>query len=240
MSIDYNPFKTQKDFDDYVSKLVDKGIIQSNFIDIDLLMKFLQDSHERSIFTWFMPILFENGVDLLDYVTTKIPANFVVTTSYPCDLKKLVIPEGIKIIGKSSLSYNNYREIVFPSSLEIIEKWAFEATYNLSKLDLSNTHCKIIDEGAFSRGIGDSALTKIQFPTSLERIGEGCFYSSFIGESLEFNEGLKDIESAAFENSNNLSEVTLCTTLDTDTLDRIWDCRAGYYIFRGCSNLKTI
>ena len=262
MSWDDNPFKTQKDFDEYVYKLVDRGIIKPDSIDIDLLMEFLQDTREYYTFRYFMPLLSKNGINLFDYVSTEIPVDFADRTSYPKNLRKIVLPEGVKIIREGAFRYCQYRQVIFPSSLEIIEDGAFDGCNNLSKVDLSNTNCQIIHENAFSfcnvkvvlfsntlKRIQRSAfygyfdtgfLNKLEFPASLEDIGDNCFHSSFGGKSLEFNEGLKSIGSNAFNRSYNLSEVTLCTTLDNDTLDRIWDCRASYYIFKHCDNLKTI
>lgn len=118
--------------------------------------------------------------------------------------KKLVFPEGIKIIGtvgNMSFSYgvgkNTISTVIFPNSLEKIKSNAFQGQYLKGTLRIPGS-CKVIENNVFAssnakitelileEGIeiigsfafqlsGSSGLTTLYIPNSVQSVGENAF-----------------------------------------------------------------
>ena len=263
-----NAFETQKEYDDFVNMLIAKHIIQKDWIDIEKLIT-LGYSDQRYNFKLiaqhisFLVTLLNNGIDVLTYLNTKVPNNmFYSPNGTATHLPDIILPDRIEIISQNAFAGCYMNNFVFSSSLKRIENDAFWGS-SLQTVDLSRTQCKVIGSPAFlgcfklkevilpetieqlynhvfSGSYGSLLpLNSINFPSSLRSIGIGCFESCSFTK-LEFNEGLETIEANAFDNNTALTEVILPTTLGTKTLIRIADCNSDQYIFKNCSNLKTI
>lgn len=87
----------------------------------------------------------------------------------------IVIPDNVKKIGPNSFSYTNITSIIFPTSLEKIDEWAFGWCGSLSGTLVLPESLKYIGEAAFT----ECSLTgHLSLPESLEYIGKSAFYSA--------------------------------------------------------------
>ena len=151
---------------------------------------------------------------------------------YNCQkLQQVAFPTTLQSIGSSAF-YQTYNigNVVLPEGLTTIGDWAFERS-RLTSLTLPSTlktinnycfyNCDYMKEVYFNgqTTIGYEAfyscegLTTIKFPNTLNKI---CGYSFAYNKSLssiEFNEGLYQIEDNAFYDCDALTEVTLPSSL---------------------------
>ena len=103
----------------------------------------------------------------------------------PVGLKKVILSEGIKIVR----SYSTYlakdvEDIVFPSTLEVIEQEA--CTFlSLKNIDLSHTRLRFIGAQVFNAAWGRGTIESIKFPQTLRRIDGGIM--------MDGNPPLKDM-----------------------------------------------
>lgn len=113
--------------------------------------------------------------------------------------EKIVIPDGVKIIGKAAFSYNkNLKEVLLASSVHTIGLSAFDRCIYLEKINLENV--KTIGISAFS----GTALKKIGL--SCEKIKEYALESISPLESVELT-NTKIIEEYAFMSCCSLREI---------------------------------
>lgn len=84
------------------------------------------------------------------------------------------IRETTRIIGKFGCPSNKkLKTVIFPSSIEIIDNYAFEYCCNLCSIVFKEkSHLKEIGSNAFSK----TSLKKIRFPSSLVKIDNYAFY----------------------------------------------------------------
>ena len=86
--------------------------------------------------------------------------------------KKLIVPDGVKIIDDWALfSLNNVESVELPDSVEMIETHSFAFSKNLRSVKLSE-NLDSIGETAF---MGCTALEDIKLPDSLKDIGFAAF-----------------------------------------------------------------
>ena len=92
-------------------------------------------------------------------------------------LKKVILSEGIKIIRfHSTYLARDVEEIVFPSTLEVIEQEA--CTFlSLKNIDLSHTRLRFIGAQVFNTVEGYGTIESIKFPQTLRRIDGGIMMS---------------------------------------------------------------
>ena len=139
-----------------------------------------------------------------------------VLKQYDGNKKEVIIPEGVKVIGKEAFCNNSEIESVFmPDTVEIIGDRAFDHCDSLKRVDLSNNltqigidafhGCKletlILPEGITE--IGEcafkwSGLHRISLPFSLKKIGRSAFSECKLQE-LDLPEGLEEIGRDAFK-----------------------------------------
>ena len=87
--------------------------------------------------------------------------------------RKVVISENIRVLHQEAISNDvmTLEEIVFPSSLEVIENSACNNLQSLKYIDLSNTHVRYIGKYAFWMcGYTSGSISYIRFPKTLQRI----------------------------------------------------------------------
>lgn len=163
------------------------------------------------------------------------------------NLKKVTFEDGITVIPASILAGTSVEEIHLPSSVEIIDSYAFSENEYLKKINLKDG-VKAIHSGAFSGNgslaqvdlpdtleyiadyafSGTGSLASIDLPASVKQIGYGAFYDSGL-TSIELPANLESIENHAFY-STRLAEVKLPASLkylgwgafsDIDSLKRV-------------------
>lgn len=118
-------------------------------------------------------------------------------------LKKLVLPEGIKIIGMSAFERcTQLTDIEFPTTLSSIEANAFGSCLSLKQVNLPDTPINI-ERGAFADCTG---LEEISFPNCYI-IPEGVCYNCISLKKVNIGHGTSEIESNAFMDCISLKEV---------------------------------
>ncbi|HFI0135002.1 TPA: leucine-rich repeat protein [Streptococcus suis] len=146
------------------------------------------------------------------------------------NLKKVTFEDGITVIPASILAGTSVEEIHLPTSVEIIDSYAFSENKYLKKINLKDG-VKAIHSGAFSGNgslaqvdlpdtleyiadyafSGTGSLASIDLPASVKQIGYSAFYDSGL-TSIELPAKLESIGSSAFY-STRLSEVKLPASL---------------------------
>lgn len=99
-------------------------------------------------------------------------ADYSIDSEPPwCNVKKLVIKEGITHIGNYAFAFcEKLRKVYLPDSLISIGNSAFAGCIDLTKITVPNSVTSI-GEYAFCK-----SLTEISLPKSLTSIGYGAFY----------------------------------------------------------------
>ena len=155
-----------------------------------------------------------NGVDVTEIGENAFKARQV---------KKLTFAEGSKVkkISKSAFSENPIQgSIQFPSSLEIIEDYAFSGCDGISTIEF-----KGLKETGKNSFLNCTSLESVTFNEGFEKIGDCSFMNCSNLQSVVFNEGLKEIGKNSFDNCSNLQTVNFPDSLET----------IGDYAFRGAN-----
>lgn len=160
-------------------------------------------------------------------------------------------------IGKNAFENAKLREVVFPSTLKVIENGAFEnSIFNLSdvnktSVDFSNTTGLSIGEKAFS----GSKVRSITLGNSMERIGEYAFSNcTYLGVSTSgktiplvigsdnASEGVQIVGNNAFSGCTSLREVQLLASVNKVEAAAFANCTAIYSIvlYQGKDNGSTV
>ena len=135
------------------------------------------------------------------------------------------IPFGVEKINKYSFAYiSNLKKIIIPSSVKIIEKYAFTHNHSLEIVHMENPHT--IGNGAFENCY---SLRQINLPTSVALIGDKAFNNTSVEEVI-LPVSVNKIGVFAFANNSNLEKIFIPSHLDT--FDRSW--------FDNCTNIKEI
>ncbi|MCR4738966.1 MAG: leucine-rich repeat protein [Lachnospiraceae bacterium] len=146
-------------------------------------------------------------------------------------VRSVVLPDGARDIGRSMFfSCKNLKRISLPSSLEIIDSFAFADCRSLEDMDsLIITNVKRIGVSALENC---EKIHKLAFPDTLEEIGAaGCAGMSAL-EEVSFGRGLSlsAIKDHAFKDCKSLKRITL-----PDNVTRV-----GISAFLGCESLEYI
>lgn len=120
----------------------------------------------------------------------------------------IIIPNGVKRIGKGAFSNTKINKVILPNSLEKIEEYAFSECSNLKYVDFGHG-LKIIGKRAFV----NCAVEKIIFRSQIKIIGESAFWECNCLRELNFNEGLEEILDYAFYDCKNLSNINFPKSL---------------------------
>ena len=166
-------------------------------------------------------VIFEEGM-------TKIPD---VALYYCENVKNIVIPDGVTIIGNRALRKTAIEILKLPETLEVIEDNAVWECSALKKVIMSN-NVRSIGSEAFS---GCNNLQNINLPESLTTIGCGVFTSPYITSItipknvVSMGEGYR-VGYSTFSGCKNLE-----TVIFEEGMTKIPDV-ALYY----CENVKNI
>jgi len=151
--------------------------------------------------------------------------------------KHLMIPEGVKIIGRHSF-YNckTIERITIPASVKII---GYNPFTNCSSLKLINNSPEFAYEnGALYNkkkneliyySISNTTETFV-VPSSVKKIGRSAFFGCFNLRRVELPEGLLKIDRSAFANCINIKEINIPKSVES----------IGEWTFLNCVNLKNI
>ena len=143
------------------------------------------------------------------------------------DIKRVVIPEGIKTIGAYAFAnLTALEEVILPSTLEAIEYGAFFNCINLKTVK-GLEHVKLINQNAFANCNISNDLSL----DSIHAIGDYAFANNRNLESVRFPATLSSIGAYAFMSNTSLTDfdVSACGTV-----------KYGPYVFMNCRDLKTI
>lgn len=141
------------------------------------------------------------------------------------ELKKVVIPEGVKSIGVQAFRLcTSLEEVVIPESCLDIDRGVFYYCSALTKVTLPSTITYIPDYMFYMC----TSLKDISVPTTVTEIGVSSFNHCQIS-NFPLHEGIVRIGGYAFE-GNLISEIKLPST-----------CKeVGGWAFYNCSNVTTI
>lgn len=148
------------------------------------------------------------------------------TTLIKCNLNdiKIIVPEGITVIGKSAFENCIAEEIVLPDGLKNVDNNAFSGCNYLKKVNIPKT-VKTIGGYAFYLC---KSLRNVELPESVTEIGEYCFFRSRL-ESINIPSSVKIIKEGAFANSN-IESIVIPGLIDV----------LGDNMFKNCQNLKNV
>lgn len=170
--------------------------------------------------------------------------------AYHSEETDVVIPDGIKIIGKACFAnMQGIESITIPDGVYKIQSAAFQGCIGLRKIVLPQSLDEI-DYHAFS---GCTSLKFIQLPNSIQSLKFGCFSGCTSLESIKLPNGIQDISQDCFAGCKSLKSIQLpdsvqnlgprcfsdCTSLESIKLpDGIQTL--GVCCFCGCTSLESI
>ncbi|HFI0976663.1 TPA: leucine-rich repeat protein [Streptococcus suis] len=126
------------------------------------------------------------------------------------NLKKVTFEGGITVIPASILAGTSVEEIHLPSSVEIIDSYAFSENKYLKKINLKDG-VKAIHSGAFS---GNGSLAQVDLPDTLEYIADYAFSGTGSLASIDLPASVKQIGYSAFYDSG-LTSIHLPAKLES-------------------------
>lgn len=142
-------------------------------------------------------------------------------------LTKLVVPEGVEIIGNNAFaSCRSLKSVTLPKGVKRIERGAFAACDKLKSINFPNT-LEYIDDCAFS---GCESLTKAIIPDSVKEMGDEVFDNCGSLTEVRLPDGLTKIDARMFCYCDKLKNVNIP---DGVTL-------VGDDAFRNCKSLTAI
>lgn len=149
-----------------------------------------------------------------------IPVTEIGENAFYSDMiESVILPEGLRKIGKSAFEYCHIlEEIVIPSTVEKIEEDAFHNCSTLRKIilneglkeigcqafahtNLKNLDCPDSLEVIHNNAFEDTSLVSVNFGKNLRMIGDNAFYCCVDLESVAFREGLTYIGAYVFSNN---------------------------------------
>ncbi len=132
--------------------------------------------------------------------------------SVPEDLTgDIVIPEGVRIIGRKAFSGSKITSVTFPASLVEIQGKAFNKCKTLAVINFS-TGLKTIGSRAFQA----TAIKSVVIPEGVTKIGGEAFQSCGQLTSVTFPDSLEVIEIDAFTKCPKLTAVTVSANVKID------------------------
>ena len=143
------------------------------------------------------------------------------------DIKRVVIPEGVKTIGAYAFAnLTALEEVVLPSTLEAIEYGAF---FNCTSLKTVKglQYVKLINQNAFANCAISNDLTL----SSIHAIGDYAFANNRNLKSVKFPATLSSIGAYAFSSNTKLTnfDVSDCGTV-----------KYGQFVFMNCRALVSV
>lgn len=185
----------------------------------------------------------------------------------PNGQKTIIIPKGIKTIGRACFAGTNVEEVVLPEGIETIDSDAFNFCTKLRKINFPET-LKVIGHGAFK---GCFFLETVILPKTMKEISDYAFYETgikqlilpenvnfvgtevFAGTNIETTDIPENftLNSAMFEKCQKLHSINLlgshitipercfCNCINLTEIDITKTALIKDEAFRGCQNLSV-
>lgn len=185
----------------------------------------------------------------------------------PNGQKTIIIPKGIKTIGRACFAGTNVEEVVLPEGIETIDSDAFNFCTKLRKINFPET-LKVIGHGAFK---GCFFLETVILPKTMKEISDYAFYEAgikqlilpenvnfvgtevFAGTNIETTDIPENFtfNSAMFEKCQKLHSINLlgshitipercfCNCINLTEIDITKTTLIKDEAFRGCQNLSV-
>ena len=185
----------------------------------------------------------------------------------PNGQKTIIIPKGIKTIGRACFAGANVEEVVLPEGIETIDSDAFNFCTKLRKINFPET-LKVIGHGAFK---GCFFLETVILPKTMKKISDYAFYEAgikqlilpenvnfvgtevFAGTNIETTDIPENftLNSAMFEKCQKLHSINLlgshitipercfCNCINLTEIDITKTALIKDEAFRGCQNLSV-
>lgn len=185
----------------------------------------------------------------------------------PNGQKTIIIPKGIKTIGRACFAGTNVEEVVLPEGIETIDSDAFNFCTKLRKINFPET-LKVIGHGAFK---GCFFLETVILPKTMKEISDYAFYEAgikqlilpenvnfvgtevFVGTNIETTDIPENftLNSAMFEKCQKLHSINLlgshitipercfCNCINLTEIDITKTALIKDEAFRGCQNLSV-
>ena len=149
-------------------------------------------------------------------------------SGYNGDARSIVIPEGVRIIGKEVFKGKPWiTDVTLPNTLIEIGDNAFKGCRKLERIDFPNG-LKKIGDFAFYRC---HSLSSVILPDSVTTIGNGAFlYCDNLKIFRAF--GVKSIEKQTFANNTELAKIAFNSSIDCSNFKND--------TFTGCFKIKDI
>lgn len=195
----------------------------------------------------------QNTVDEMNESEERNNPEFVIEedtlVKYNGARETVVVPDGIRVVGKEAFKENNsikrvflsegitdvedeafvlcanIEEIVLPESLRHIGTSAFDACGSLQRVKLPQ-NLQHIGDYAFAL----SGLVELSIPDSVEYVGEGAFSRCQELTKIVFPKHTVLTSTMIFRNCDNLTELNIPGTQSV----------VGQFCFWGCKNLKSL
>lgn len=120
-------------------------------------------------------------------------------------VKEIILPQGLKRIGKGAFYKCNIESIVIPDSVEVIAGQAFSGCASLKELLIPDS-VKEFDASAIN---GCTSLEKLVLSGGITEIDEGCFCNMEKIRSITIPGSVKKIGNYCFRNDPLLEEIIL-------------------------------
>ena len=137
---------------------------------------------------------------------TEIPDRiFAVNSVYDTQLEKVVIGDGVEIIGADAFYFCRYlTDVTLPSTLKTIESYVFSKT-QISEIKLPDG-LTTIGNSAF---LSCSELTEVEIPNTVTSIGTGAFDNCRSLKKVELPDGITIIDEKTFYSCSSLTEIEI-------------------------------
>ena len=147
-------------------------------------------------------------------------------TSWPSDMKKVIIENGVTGIGEFAFQDpNDMEEVVIPSTITSIGRFAFMCCDDLKRVDIPSG-VTVIREGAFG---GCSGLTSVSIPSGVTSIEDQAFRGCWRLKEVILPPNLTTIGEEAF---------SYCSALTSLRIPGSVTSMSG--AFGGCEGLTTV
>lgn len=141
-------------------------------------------------------------------------------------LKKVVLKDGVKKIGRESFAFQvGLSSVTLSNELTEIGGSAFQGCTALARIDLPSSLTTIGGSAFMSSG-----LTAVVLPDSVREVGAQAFRNCSKLQSVTLSSGMTTISARLFENADKLTTVTIPASIQS----------IGEDAFNGCDGLKTI
>lgn len=145
-----------------------------------------------------------------------------VLTEYVGNQTSVVIPAGVKVIGKKAF-YGNTKivEVIIPESVDIIKEDAFSGCTNLEHVTMP-AEMSSIEMYAFD---GCCSLKNVTIPKGIEELDLKVFSGCSMIEKISVPNGVKTIWGEAFSNCTGLTEVYIPESVEDIDVSAFDNCR---------------